>query len=117
MSDLVILSANPSAMTVKLAKAPAGKERVFTQADAAVLRSFDRGASIKSIALQLGACEAAVTKWLKRMGIYRAQHRPHARTGACKDAKCPRCKILLKEAPAGGDGLCGYCVEEIEVLQ
>lgn len=60
--------------------------------------------------------KATIEEVAKKFGIQPVTVRivlnqTHARQ---KGPHCSRCEILLEAAPAGKDGLCGWCVEELE---
>jgi len=45
-----------------------------------------------------------------RAGVLASERKAHDKRMAT-GAFCKRCEILLSQAPTGGAGLCGYCLE------
>lgn len=83
---------------------------IYTRAELNALDKFKQGASLRQIAEELGVSDGAVTNWLRSLGMYRKQRKPtKPRT---REAKCPRCGILLTAAPPGDGTRCGWCIEE-----
>lgn len=69
-------------------------------------------------AVILGVTPQAMYRYLHMLGMSWPHHKTGPKEGKSHhkiDAsmKCARCKMLLAEAPAGRDGICGYCYGEI----
>lgn len=84
---------------------------IYTRTELNVLDKFRQGASLKQIADELHVSCSTVPRWLKSLGIYRQQYK-HTKPRTRK-AKCPRCGILLAEAPKGNETHCLWCLEEM----
>ena len=87
---------------------------------------YGQGEGLKPLAREFGLGPRTVAKTLRAMGVVirpagfnasrtragvlaseRKAHDKRMATGAF----CKRCEILLSQAPTGGAGLCGYCLE------
>jgi uncharacterized paraquat-inducible protein A len=93
-------------------------KHIITRAQVNVLDAFERGEiTLNEAALELGRTTGVVRAWLVSLGMQRNLKpvRPHKVYKRKPERRllCPRCEILLSQAPLGRDGMCGYCVREL----
>jgi len=89
--------------------------RAFTRADDDVIRAMCAdGATAVEIAAALGERDAETVR--HRAWRLKVKPRPLPTWKGHRDteSRCARCCILLAYAPAGRDGLCGWCSGEGE---
>ena len=96
------------------------RQRIFTHAEIEALgECYRAGARIRDLQRQFHADHRTIHVLLVSSGVTlrlrgdngktkRGVKRPPLRS----PAHCIKCYILLAEAPAGSDGLCGWCVQE-----
>jgi len=96
---------------------PSRPRRAFTRADDDIIRAMcAAGATAVEIAAELGGRDAETIRhraW--RLGV-KPRPLPKWRGHRTTELNCARCAILLAYAPAGHDGLCGWCSEEGEAV-
>jgi len=91
---------------------PARPRRAFTADDDATIRAMCAdGATAVEIAEALGRDAETVRHRAGRLGV-RPQPLPTWRGYKITELHCARCAVLLAHAPAGRDGLCGWCSGE-----
>lgn len=93
-------------------------KHIITRAQVNVLDAFERGEiTLNEAALELGRTTGVVRAWLVSLGMQRNLKpvRPHKAYKRKPERRllCPRCEILLSQAPLGRDGMCGFCVREL----
>lgn len=90
------------------------RRRPFTPEEDATIRKMARdGHTTSQIAGDLGRQIESVVKRARVIGAPITHGTPGRRRGPAESAMvghCARCTILLVCAPAGHDGLCGWCV-------
>jgi len=94
---------------------PSRRRRAFTRADDDVIRAMCAdGATAVEIAETLGERDAETVR--HRAWRLKVKPRPLPTWRGYKKTElhCTRCAILLAYAPAGRDGLCGWCCGEGE---
>jgi len=108
----VILSAHPTRTECQLAKICAGRKHVYTQDEVAQLERFNDGATIKSIAEELGWGYQETVRRLQYLGIYKPRNTSPQRRAPLN--KCAHCEIILTEAPEGYYlDLCNDCWDRL----
>ena len=88
-------------------------ERDFSQVELAALRTYEDGASVAEIAQTLGHSVNTIYAWFDTLGIERRAYNVQPER---QEPKCPRCGIILTEAPEGEGGECGWCLQEEDYL-
>ena len=89
-------------------------------ADAAMIRMYERGVTTYTLAELYGCNATTISAALKRAGMQvkwawdKAGRKPNKPKGYVDPRRCPRCEILLSEAPEGDGEVCGYCVQDRE---
>lgn len=90
------------------------RRRAFTADDDATIRAMCAdGATAVEIAAALGRDATNVGHRAWRLGV-KTRPLPKWRGHRTTELNCARCGILLAHAPAGRDGLCGWCSGEGE---
>jgi hypothetical protein len=73
-------------------------------------------ATIREIASEIGCSKTSVHRYLVMLGSIK-QWPSLDRATDPNGAKCPRCEILLSEAPQGTGGECLYCEQECAYIE
>ena len=86
----------------------------FTRRELNVIDAYQRKTITASEACNtLGVPKTTFYVWLGNLGISLRQPR---KSRPAKQPRCSRCEIVLKYAPEGQDGVCGWCIEELAML-
>ena len=96
-------------------KAKAQRRRVFTRGEIDALYRFIDGATIVTVAHELGCNTKTAVSMLKTLGLYERRHRGGGGTAEIpwdSPLRCSRCGILLEFADYHRDGLCDWCIEQ-----
>ena len=89
-------------------------DRAAIEQEITIVELYRESGTVAGVARQMGLTPYRVGRVLRRAGIAvrpAMVARKLARAGPPPSA-CRRCEILLSEAPAGRDGLCGWCLME-----
>lgn len=87
---------------------------VFTRRELNVMDAYKRKAISSTEACnELDVPKTTFYVWLGKLGMSPRQPR---KPRPVREPTCPRCEVLLKCAPKGQDGVCGWCIEELAML-
>ena len=93
-----------------------GVKLVFTDSDREIMAAcYRREISVHQAAERLDVSANTVYSWMTRLGMRKTATRVSKAKGEERPDKsklCSRCEILLRCAPRGTDGKCGYCLDE-----